>query len=125
MCSVSTRDAGESGARCTFSRMKPRTLSSHLHRAQIMKTSLGENQYRHAMQTQARTYATGAFEIHVLDPLMTNPPSTSVAVVSIPAGSEPWLGSVRPCIVLINGFMTEHGIYRVCSCQPHITDKLV
>lgn len=95
--------------------MKPRTLSSHLHRAQMMKTSLGESEYRYGMQIRARTYATGAFEIHVLDPLITNPPSTSVAVVSIPAGSEPWLGSVRPCIVLSNGYIAEHGANRVTT----------
>ena len=43
------------------------------------------------------THATGAFDIHVLLPLSTNPPSTSSATVSIPAGSEPWFGSVKPC----------------------------
>ena len=46
------------------------------------------------------TYATGALDIHVLEPLRTKPPSTSVAVVSIPAGSEPWFGSVRPWVTL-------------------------
>jgi len=38
----------------------------------------------------------GALVIHVLLPRRVNPPSVSSAVVSIPAGSEPWLGSVRP-----------------------------
>ena len=38
---------------------------------------------------QTHTYATGALEIQVLLPLRMNPPSTSSAVVSIPAGSEP------------------------------------
>jgi len=42
------------------------------------------------------THATGALEIQVLLPLIMNPPSTSSAVVSIPAGSEPWFGSVSP-----------------------------
>ncbi len=87
--------------------MKPRTLLSHLQRAQMMKTSLGEDEHNYAMHVQAPTHATGAFEIHVLDPLMTNPPSTSVAVVSIPAGSEPWLGSVRPYNVLNDGLISK------------------
>lgn len=34
-------------------------------------------------------HATGALVIQVLLPLMVNPPSTSSAVVSIPAGSDP------------------------------------
>jgi len=41
-------------------------------------------------------YAWGALVIHVLFPLRTYPPSTSSAVVSIPAGFEPWFGSVSP-----------------------------
>lgn len=47
------------------------------------------------------TYATGAFDIQVLLPLMTNPPSTSSTTVSMLAGSEPWLGSVRPWEIII------------------------
>jgi hypothetical protein len=50
-----------------------------------------------ALQHSRRTYATGALEIQVFEPDRTKPPSLSVAVVSIPAGSEPWLGSVSPC----------------------------
>lgn len=42
------------------------------------------------------TYATGAFVIQVLLPLRMKPPSASSAVVSIPAGSDPWFGSVSP-----------------------------
>ena len=44
------------------------------------------------------TYAAGAFDIQVFAPLRIKPPSTSSAEVSIPAGSDPWFGSVRPCI---------------------------
>ena len=57
------------------------------------------------------THATGAFDIHVLLPLSTNPPSTSSATVSIPAGSEPWFGSVKPC--------NAHG-----HCQPGAADRV-
>lgn len=53
------------------------------------------------MERERETHATGALLIQVLLPLITNPPpevsETSSAVVSIPAGSEPWFGSVKPC----------------------------
>jgi len=41
--------------------------------------------------------ATGALVIQVLLPLITQPSSVCVAVVSIEDGSEPWFGSVKPC----------------------------
>lgn len=53
-------------------------------------------------QVRKQTYATGELDIHVLLPLITNPPSTSVAVVSILPGSEPWLGSVNPYVVHVS-----------------------
>lgn len=65
-----------------FSSTKPRILPSHAHLAQTTKTS-----------------AMGELEIHVLAPVRLNPPppGISVAVVVIPAGSDPWSGSVNPC----------------------------
>jgi hypothetical protein len=69
--------------------MNPRTLPSHLHFAQIMNTSLSRISEYMIEFVIRYTHATGAFEIHVFEPEMTKPPSTSVAVVSIPAGSDP------------------------------------
>ena len=75
----------------TLSIINPRMRSSHLHFAQIINTSLQHEDLVHTVHQiiQTHTYATGALEIHVLLPLRMNPPSTSSAVVSIPAGSEP------------------------------------
>ena len=42
------------------------------------------------------TSAIGLLVIHILAPFMMKPPSTGLARVSMLAGSEPWLGSVRP-----------------------------
>ena len=72
-----------------FSKRKPRTLLSHLHRAQMSKRSL-QCRLRDRNTTIAKgTYATDALEIHVLLPFRMNPSSTSSAVVTNPAGSEP------------------------------------
>ena len=46
-------------------------------------------------QTIARS-ATVPFVIHILAPLMTQPSPSGTARVSMPDGSEPWSGSVRP-----------------------------
>ncbi len=61
-----------------FSSMKPRMTPSSVL-AQTTKTS-----------------AIGELEIHILAPLSTQPPSTFLARVFMPPGSEPWSGSVRP-----------------------------
>lgn len=80
----------------TFSSKNPRTFPSHLQRAQTTKRSLRDVRKNSSFNESEHTYATGAFEIHVFAPLRTKPPSTSSATVSIPAGSEPWFGSVNP-----------------------------
>jgi hypothetical protein len=72
----------EDDVRLTFSMTKPRILPSHWHLAQTTNTS-----------------AMGELEIQVLAPEMMNPPppGASRASVVIPAGSDPWSGSVSPC----------------------------
>ena len=68
-----------------------------MQRAHTMKTSLMQCGINEAVNCKlTKAYATGAFEIQVLLPFMMNPPSVASAVVSMPAGSDPWLGSVKP-----------------------------
>ncbi len=61
-----------------FSKMKPRIAPS---------SSLA-----HTTNTSAK----GLLVIHILAPLTLKPPGTFLARVIIEAGSEPWLGSVKP-----------------------------
>ena len=69
-----------------FSRMKPRMLS--------WPPTLPSASSSLAQTTN--TSAIGLLVIHILAPFMMKPPSTGLARVSMLAGSEPWLGSVRP-----------------------------
>ena len=75
-----------------------------------LQTSEGEEKEKGRREEEGKgagegkgTHATGAFEIHVLLPFSSYPPSeVLVATVSIPAGSEPWFGSVRPYLTNIS-----------------------
>ena len=60
----------------------------HLHLAQTTNRSLDRCPIHESIQYQV-THAADALVIQVLLPFRMNPPSTSSAVVSIPAGSEP------------------------------------
>ncbi len=83
-----------------FSSTKPRiTPSSSL--AQITKTS-----------------AIGAFDIHILEPLSTQPSATFFARVFIPPGSEPWSGSVSPKQPIISPVASLGRYFSRCSSEP-------
>ena len=87
-------DAGlqeHAGARArTRSRMNPLILPSSLPQT-------------------TNTSATGEWVIQLFAPLTRNPPSTGTAFVSIPPGSLPWLGSVRPNAPILSPVAARFG----------------
>ncbi len=68
-------------------------------------------------QTTA-TPATDPFVIHILRPVSTQSPPSFLAYVRIPAGSEPWSGSVRPKQPMISPAAMPGSQRRFCSSEP-------
>ena len=68
-------------------------------------------------QTMQRS-AIGAFEIHILAPLSLKPFGTFSARVTMPPGSEPKSGSVRPKQPISSALASFGRYFRRCASLP-------
>jgi hypothetical protein len=66
-----------------------------------------------------KTSAMGLFEIHDFVPVSDQPPATFFARVSMPAGSEPKFGSVRPKQPMSSPFASFGRYFSLVASVPN------